>query len=110
MKHQTRYSKASFIPTFLECSVVRMLLVSMAVRGTHITRYVHTYIFVIDTNPRASRSIVYRQYIASRDYVLGQVREPVKSFRIVCRRGSKSDCTRPDERWSIHTSVRLAPS
>jgi hypothetical protein len=56
MKHRTQYAKASFIPPFSECSVVRMLLVIVAVRAKHRMRYVRTYIFVIDTNPRASRS------------------------------------------------------
>ncbi|KIK35660.1 hypothetical protein CY34DRAFT_562614 [Suillus luteus UH-Slu-Lm8-n1] len=38
------------------------------------------------------------------------LREPVKYFGIVCRRGSEGDCTRPDEQLSIHTSVGVAPS
>jgi hypothetical protein len=61
MKHWPRYSEASFIPTFSECIVVRMLLVSIAVRGRHMMRYVHTYIFVNDTNPRpADRKTIHR--------------------------------------------------
>ncbi|KAG2742197.1 hypothetical protein P692DRAFT_20839471, partial [Suillus brevipes Sb2] len=65
----------------------------MAVRGKHSMRYVRTYIFVIDTDPRAQQ--IDRKHIASRNYLLG-VREPVKYFVIFCRSRSESDCTRPD--------------
>jgi hypothetical protein len=50
-----------------------------AVRAKHRMRNVRTYILVIDNDPRASRSIK-----DTRDYVLGQVCDPVKYFGIVC--------------------------
>ncbi|KAG2742270.1 hypothetical protein P692DRAFT_20839402 [Suillus brevipes Sb2] len=66
----------------------------MPIRAKHRMRYICTYVFVIDTGPRASRSIDNTSLHA----MLGQVREPVKYLRIVCRKGSERDCTRPDER------------
>ncbi|KAG2744979.1 hypothetical protein P692DRAFT_20743680, partial [Suillus brevipes Sb2] len=44
------------------------LLVSMTVRAKHRMRYARTYIFVIGTDPRTN-------------YVLGQVREPMKYLK-----------------------------
>jgi hypothetical protein len=69
-----------------------MLQLSMAVRAKNEIR---TYIFVIDTDPRASRSKDNTSL-----HVPGQVREPLKYFGIICRNGSESDCTRPDE-WPL---------
>ena len=36
---------------------ILLLVTCMPVRAKHRMRYVHTYVFVIDTDPRASRSI-----------------------------------------------------
>jgi hypothetical protein len=103
MKHRPRYSKASVIPTFSECNIGRMLLVSMAARAKHRMRYVHMY---SSSTPTLGQSIE-RQRIASRDYLLGQVREPVTYFGIDCRRGSEGDCTRPDGHTYISRSYAI---